>query len=80
MEKSPSDPLPDFRTEGPRLRDPYERRTVFIAGAGGEMGDGMFAKRNISGERELVAYYSGLIFNNTQRPVVTWENMTAEQV
>ena len=69
-----------FRTEGPRLRDPYERRTVFIASAGGEMGDGMFAKRNISGERELVAYYSGFIFNNTQRPVVTWENMTAEQV
>ena len=69
-----------FRTESPRLRDPYERRTVFIASAGGEMGDGMFAKRNISGERELVAYYSGFIFNNTQRPVVTWENMTAEEV
>ena len=51
-----------------------------MARAGGDMGDGMFAKRNVSGERELVAYYSGFIFNNTLRPVVTWDNMTAEQV
>ena len=35
---------------------------------------------HISGERELIAYYSGFIFNNTLRPVVNWDNMTVEQV
>jgi hypothetical protein len=46
----------NFLGSNPRVRDPYERRNVYVApstipGAG----EGLFAKRDIE-ERELVAY------------------------
>jgi hypothetical protein len=69
-----------FRTDQPRLVDPYERKTVHITSAGDNMGDGVFAKRDIDAENELLAYYSGFIYNNTDRPVVNMDNMTIEEV
>ncbi len=62
--------------DAPTVPDPYERKTVYIRQSSGE-GEGMFAKRNIS-KGEQIAYYSGIIFNDTETPIFL-ANMTAEE-
>ena len=52
----------------PRVMDPYEKRNVYIGD--GTKDDGVFAKRNIT-KGELVLYYSGLIWNNTEQALFT---------
>ena len=63
-------PPSSFRVcHGEKLMDPYERKTVYINDSA-YVGDGVFAKRNIS-PGEIVAYYVGT-FNH----INTLKNIT----
>ena len=53
----------------PTVMDPYENQMVFVNTT--KWGDdGLFAKRDIK-KGELVAYYSGLVFNRTEMEILT---------
>ena len=48
----------------PTIMDPYEKQIVYVNTT--DWGDdGLFAKRDIK-KGELVAYYNGLLFNQTE--------------
>ena len=52
----------------PTLMDPYEKKTIYLQSAGytdntGDLGDTVFAKRNIQ-RGEIVAYYIGVKYHH----------------
>ena len=59
----------------PKVIDPFEQSNVYIKN--GKMGDGLFAKKNII-KGDIIAYYSGLIFNKRKEPVFH-RNQTIEE-
>lgn len=71
-------PLTEVRFSGsPTTTDPLERRTVYVKDVPGKE-EGLFARRPIEAG-EQVAYYSGLVWNVTDRPV-WFPNQTSEEV
>ena len=63
----------------PRVMDPYTKNLIYIGD--GVSDDGVFAKRDIE-KGELVSYYSGLFWNNTEQALFTREkfrNQTWEE-
>ena len=60
----------------PRIVDPFEQNHVYVNTAR-NMGEGLFARKNIT-EGNVVAYYSGLLLNPKQTPLIT-RNMTMDQ-
>ena len=60
----------------PRNVDPFEQNHVYVNTAS-NMGEGLFARKNIN-EGNVVAYYSGLLLNPKQTPLIT-RNMTMDQ-
>ena len=60
----------------PTVVDPYEQNHVYVKTTEG-MGEGLFARKNIS-QGDVVAYYSGLLLNPKQTPIIT-KNMTMNE-
>ena len=56
--------------------DPYEQNHVYVNETEG-MGEGLFARKNII-KGDVVAYYSGLLLNPKQTPIIT-KNMTIDE-
>ena len=62
--------------DNPKISDPFEQNHVFVKTTK-FMGDGLFARKNITAG-SVVAYYSGLLLNPKQTPIIT-KNMTMDQ-
>ena len=62
--------------DNPKIADPFEQNHVFVKTTK-SMGDGLFARKNITAG-SVVAYYSGLLLNPKQTPIIT-KNMTMDQ-
>ena len=62
--------------DNPKISDPFEQNHVFVKTTK-FMGDGLFARKNITAGN-VVAYYSGLLLNPKQTPIIT-KNMTMDQ-
>ena len=58
------------------VMDPYEKQSVYVAEVGGR-GEGLFAKRDFA-DTELIAYYSGIIYRDTDFDYVT-DNRTNDE-
>ena len=62
----------------PTIRDPYERRTIYVANSSRGRGEGLFAKRDILAG-EIAAYLAGFKYNLTENPMSTG-NMVDEEM
>ena len=62
--------------DNPGIVDPFEQNHVFVKTTK-LMGDGLFARKNIT-VGNVVAYYSGLLLNPKETPLIT-KNMSWEQ-
>ena len=60
----------------PKVLDPFDRSNIYIKT--GEMGDGIFAKKNIT-NGDIIAYYSGHLCDTEKEPLFT-RNQTMDKV
>ena len=69
-----SRPTPTSIGDQPKVMDPFTKKNIYIHD--GKMDDGVFAKKNLI-EGDIVMYYSGLMWNNTEVPLFrtnqTWD-------
>ena len=64
----------------PRAIDPFSKKNIFV-GAAGKKDEGLFAKKDIK-NGDLIAYYSGLLWNETEQALYTkdlYQNQTLEE-
>ena len=53
----------------PRVMDPFRKKNVFVKTTE-EKGDGLYARKDIK-KYDLIAYYSGLLWNETEQALYT---------